>query len=273
MSNGRCALASRCFRIVIGGRLEVLAQLAAELARLKLDLIVSGGNPVIAALKQATATIPIIMTNARDPVGAGFIASLARPGGNITGLAGDASSEIFGKHVELLKELFPRASRAATLWNPVSPGADTYRKVVEAAALKLGLAMQVVAIRGRDELDGAFASMARQRIDAFVVHGDPLFFTARSQIVQLATKHRLPGVFYAREYAELGGLVSYGANIADSFRRAAVYVDKILKGAKPGDLPVEQPTLYEMVINLKTAKTLGVTIPQAVMLRADEVIK
>ncbi|TSA18017.1 MAG: ABC transporter substrate-binding protein [Betaproteobacteria bacterium] len=256
-----------------GGKVERLPELAAELVRLKPDVIVTGSNPVIAAVREATATIPLVMTGSRDPVGSGFIASLARPGGNITGVASDPSPEFFGKHVELLKEMMPRASRIAVLWNPAAPAADTYRKAAERAASKLGLAMLSAPIHGRDELDGTFATMARKRIEAIVVQGGPVLFTARAQVIQLATKHRLPGVFYAREFVELGGLASYGSSVADNFRRAAVYVDKILKGAKPGELPVEQPTRFELVINLKTAKSLGITIAQAVLVRADEVIE
>lgn len=256
-----------------GGKQERLPQLAAELVQLKPDLIVTGANPVIVAVRQATSTIPLVMTGSSDPVGSGFIASLARPGGNLTGVATDHSPDFFGKHVELLKELIPKASRIAVLSNPADPAAESYRKVVETAAAKLGMSTQSVPIRGRDELEGAFAAMARERIDAIVVQGGPVLFTARAQVVQLAIKHRLPGVYYAREYVELGGLASYGSSVADNFRRASVYVDKILKGAKPADLPVEQPTRFEMVINLRTAKALGISVPQAVLVRADEVIQ
>ena len=255
------------------GKLERLPQLAAELVLLKLDVIVTGSNPVIAAVKKETATIPLVMTGSRDPVGSGFIASLARPGGNLTGVATDPSPEFFGKHVELLKELIPKATRIAVLWNLGEPAAESYHKAAESAASKLGLSMQSVPIRGRDELEGAFARMARERIDALVVQGGPALFTARIQVVQLAIKHRLPGVYWAREFVELGGLASYGSSVADNFRRASVYVDKILKGAKPGDLPVEQPTRFEMVINLKTAKSLGITVPPAVLVQADAVIE
>jgi putative ABC transport system substrate-binding protein len=256
-----------------GGKQERLPQLAVELVQLKPDLIVTGANPVIAAVRQATATIPLVMTGSQDPVGSGFIASLAWPGGNLTGVASDPSPEFYGKHVELLKELIPTATRIAVLWNPAAPAAESYRKAVESAAMKLGLSMRSVAIRGRDELEGAFAALPRERIDAIVVQGGPVLFTARAQVAQLAMKHRMPGVFYAREFVELGGLASYGSSVADNFRRAAVYVDKILKGAKPGELPVDQPTRFEMVINLKTAKSLGITIPQAVLVQADEVIE
>lgn len=256
-----------------GGNQALLPQLAAELAALKPDVIVTGANPVVAAVKKATATIPVVMCASRDPVGSGFIASLARPGGNITGSSDDPTAEMVGKNVELLKQAVPSASRAALLINPLAPAADTYRKVIDAAAQKLGLSIQTVEIRRRDELEAAFAAMAKARIEALVVHSDPVLFTARTQLVELALKHRLPGVYYFSEYVKIGGLMSYGSNRADSWARAAVFVDKILKGARPGDLPVEQSSAFRLVINIKTAKALGITIPQTVLLRADEVIE
>ena len=255
------------------GRQERLPALAAELVRLNVDVILTGGNPVIAAVKQATATIPVVMAVSRDPVGTGFVASLARPGGNITGLSNDPGPDIHGKLLEFLKQAVPGTSRVAYLWNPVPPGAETYRKVIESAARKLGVTLQPAQVRGRNEFEGAFAAMVRERADAVVVASDPLLFPARSQIVLLAARHRLPAVYGNREYAEVGGLMSYGPNIAHLFRRAATYVDKILKGTKPGDLPVEQPTNFELVINLKTAKALGLTIPSSLLLRADHAIE
>jgi len=255
------------------GKQERLPALAAELVRLKVDVIVTGSNPVIAAVKQATVTIPIVMAVSRDPVGAGFIASLARPGGNITGLANDPTPEILSKNLELLKEAVPGVSRVAFLWNPVPPGAGTYRNVVESAARKLGVTFQSVEVRGRNEFEGAFAAMIRERADGVVVAGEPVLFGPRSEVVLLAARNGLPAVYPQREFAEAGGLMSYGPNVADQFRRAATYVDKILKGAKPGDLPVEQATKFEFIINLKTAKALGLTIPQSVPIRADEVIR
>ena len=256
-----------------GGKQERLPDLAAELVRLNVDVIVTGSNPVIAAVKRATATIPVVMTISRDPVGSGFIASLARPGGNITGFSGDPTPEVQSKRLELLKEAVPRASRVAVLWNPLPPGAETYRKMVDSAARKLGLSVRAVEVRGRDEFEGAFAAMVRERAEALVVLPDPIFFTARTQIVPLATKHRLPAVFHAREFVEIGGLISYGSSLAHQFRGAALYVDKILKGAKPGDLPVENATKFELVINLKTAQALGLTIPLTLRLRADHIIE
>jgi len=255
------------------GRQERLPALATELVRLNVDVIVTGSNPVIAAVKQATATIPVVMAVSRDPVGAGFIASLARPGGNITGLANDPGPEIIGKDLELLKEAAPRVSRVAFLWNPVPPGAGIYKNVVESAARTLGVTFQSVEVRGRNEFEGAFAAMVRERANGLVVATDPVFFGPRSQVVLLAARSRLPAVYGLREFPEAGGLMSYGPNVADQFRRAAIYVDKILKGAKSGDLPVDQATKFELVINLKTAKALGLTIPQSVLARADEVIQ
>ena len=255
------------------GMQERLPELAAELVRLNVDVIMTGGNPVIAAVKQATSTIPVVMGASRDPVGAGFVASLARPGGNITGLTNDTGLEIVGKYLELLKEVVPNARRVALLLNPIPPGAANYRKSAEIAATRLGVRLQVVEARGRDELERVFAAIARERVDAVVVQSDPIFFTARRQIVDLTMQYRLPAVFHAREVVEIGGLMSYGGSLAHQFRRAAVYVDKILKGAKPGDLAVEQSTKIELAVNLKTAKALGLTIPQSLLLRADEVIQ
>ena len=213
------------------------------------------------------------MAVSRDPLGAKFIASLARPGGNITGLANDTAPEIIGKNLELLKEAVPRLSRVAFLWNPLPPGAGTSKKVVESAARNLGVAFQSVEVRGRGEFEGAFAAMVRERVNGVVVAADPVTFGPRSQVVLLAARSRLPAVYGQREFAEAGGLMSYGPNIADQFRRAATYVDKILKGAKPGDLAVEQATKLELVINLKPAKTLGLTIPPSLVLRADHIIE
>ena len=255
------------------GRQERLPLLAAELVRLKVDVLVTGSNVVIAAVKQVTATIPVVMAVSRDPVGAGFIASLARPGGNITGLANDPAPEIIGKNLELLKEVAPRVSRVAFLWNPVPPGAETTKNAVESAARKLGLTFQSVEVRGRNEFEGAFAAMVRERANGVVVAQDPVILGPRSQVVLLAARSRLPAVYGLREFAEAGGLMSYGPNVADQFRRAAIYVDKILKGAKPTDLPVEQPTKFELVINMKTAKALGLTIPQTLLQRADQLIQ
>jgi putative ABC transport system substrate-binding protein len=255
------------------GRQELLPDLAEELVRLDVDVIVTGGNPVIAAVKRATSTIPVVMAAGRDPVGSGFAASLAHPGGNITGVTSDPTPEVQGKRLELLKEAVPRATRVAVLWNPLPPGAEIYRKTAEDAAVKLGISLRSVEVRGRDEFESAFAAMARDRVDAVVVLPDPIFFTARKLVVDLATRHRLPAVFHAREFVDLGGLMSYGSSLDHQFRRAAAYVDKILKGAKPADLSVEQIAKLDIVINLKTARALGLAIPQSLRLRADAIVE
>ena len=227
-----------------GGKQESLPALAAELVRLKVDVIVTGSNPVIAAVKQATATIPIVMAVSRDPVGSGFIASVARPGGNITGLTNEPTPEIAGKSLELLKEAVPGVSRVALVWNPVPPGAGTYKDVVERAARKLGVALQSVEVRGRDDVESGYAAMVRGRADGVVVLPDPVIFSVREKVALLAEKNRLPVVSGLREFTDAGCLISYGPNAARQYRRAATYVDKILKGAKPGDLPVEQATQF-----------------------------
>jgi putative tryptophan/tyrosine transport system substrate-binding protein len=255
------------------GQQERLPALATELVQLKVDVIVTGSNPVIAAVKQATTTIPVVMAVSRDPVGAGFVASLARPGGNITGLSNDPSPDILGKNLELLREAVPRASRVAFLWNPTPPGAVIYRKAAESAAQKLGVTLQTLAIRRPAEFESVFASMVRDRASAILVAQDPLFFSARGRLTALAAKHRLPAIYGNREYTEAGGLMSYGPNIAQQYRRAATYVDKILKGAKPADLAVEQPTKFELLINLRVAKAIDVTISPSLRLQADHVIE
>ena len=255
------------------GQPERLPRLAAELVQLNLDVIVTGSNPAIAAVKRATTTIPIVMAVSRDPVGSGFITSLGRPGGNITGLANDPAPEIQTKNLELLGEAVPRISRVALLWNPTPSDARAYRNAVEAAVRRLGGTFQAVEARSLQELQGAFGVMLREHADGVLVLQDPVLLSMRDQIVGLAARHRLPAVYSLREFVEVGGLMSYGVNIAQQFRRAAIYVDKILKGSKPADLPVEQPTKFELVINLKTAKVLGLTIPQSLLLRADELIQ
>jgi putative ABC transport system substrate-binding protein len=255
------------------GRQERMPTLAAELVRLKVDVIVTGSNPVIAAVKQATSTIPVVMAVSRDPVGAGFITSLARPGENITGLANHAGPEIEGKNLEFLKEAVPRMSRVALLWNSVDSAGESYRNTVASVARKLGIAFQSVPIRGSEDVEAAFAAILRERAEGTVVVQDPVLYAARSEVVRLAAAHRLPTVYALSEFVELGGLMSYGVNIAQQFRRAAMYVAKILKGAKPADLPVEQAANFELVINLKTAKALGLTIPPSLLARADQIIE
>jgi putative ABC transport system substrate-binding protein len=252
------------------GRLERLPDLAAELVRLRVDVIVTGSNVHVAAAQRATATIPIVMVGAADPVGAGFIASLARPGGNITGLTSDASREIQAKNLALLKEIVPRLSRLGVLGQVMSQSGFA---ALEATARQLNITLEVVDIRSPDDFEGAFAAMVDKRVGAIVVGGGPLTYMRRQQIADLALKHRLPAIQVLNEFAQAGLLMSYGPNLPEMYRRAASYVAKILRGAKPAELPVEQPAKFELVINSRTAKALGLTIPQSLLLRADEVIQ
>ena len=246
--------------------------LAAELVRLKVDIIVSIGGPIPAlAAKSATKSIPIIF-EVGDPVGAGLVTRLDRPGGNLTGVE-LFTGELNVKRLELLTVAIPGVSRVAVLANPASPATARRLKELESAARVLRVKLHVREARERQEIDAAFAAMARERAEALLVLTDPLFTAQRERIVDLAAKHRLPGIFYSRESAEAGGLLSYSPNLADRYRRLAIYVDKILKGAKPGDLPIEQPTTFELVINLKTAKALGLTVPQSILLRATRIIE
>ena len=255
------------------GRFERLPDLAAELVRLKVDVIVSVVTQATLAAKNATGTIPIVLVAAGDPLGSGLVASLARPGGNVTGPS-SMYAELAGKQLELLKETVPKVSRVAVLWNPANAvwQAQMLRQT-EGAARALGLQVQLLEARGPDELEGAFAAMTRERASALLVQVDVIFALHARRIADLAAKRRVPAMYGSREHVEAGGLMSYAPNALDLFRRAATYVDKILKGAKPADLPVEQPTKFELVINLNTAKALGLTIPQSVLVRADEVIR
>ncbi len=255
-----------------GGRLEQLPDLATELVRLKFDLIVTSGAPAAHAAKQATSTIPIVMAQINDPVSLGLVASLAKPGGNVTGLA-NLHSELAAKQLELLKEAVPKLSRLAVLWNPANPGAEHIVKHLRYPSQALGVTLNSVELRDPRGLESTFAAMSRQQPGALLLPPDPFFLPHGKQIVDLAAKHRLPAMFGWRELVEAGGLMAYGPSVPDMFRRAATYVDKILKGAKPSDLPVEQPTIFELVINLKTAKALGLTIPPSVLIRADQVIE
>jgi putative ABC transport system substrate-binding protein len=257
------------------GKFERLPALAAELVALKVDVIVAPSTLAALAAKQATRTLPIVFIGANDPVTDGLVASLARPGGNVTGLA-TLVSELVGKYLELLKQALPEVSRVAFLWHPGGSGERTERdmlKAAEAAARALGVRLQFVEVRGPEDFDRAFSDMTRARAGALTVFGSSMFVSERRRLADLAAKNRLPGMYPIREFVDAGGLMAYGPNNADLLRRAATYVDKILKGAKPGDLPVEQPTKFELVINLKTAKALGLTIPQSVLGRADEVIQ
>ena len=256
------------------GHFERLPALAAELVALKVDVIVAADTPHALAAKQATRTIPIVLTAAGDPVASGLVTSLARPGGNVTGLS-NVSPDLVGKRLELLKQAVPGVSRVAALWHPGAGGERLERdmlKEVEVAARALGVQLQFFEARGPVDFDRAFSEMARARAGALTVLPSVMLFTERRRLVDLAAKNRLPAVYTAREYVDAGGLMSYGTNGLDLFRRAATYVDKILKGAKPGDLPVEQPTKFELFINLKAAKALGLTIPQSVLGLADQLV-
>jgi len=254
------------------GKLHRLPDLAAELVRLKVDVIVASSNLAIIALKEATQTIPIVMSIAGDPVGAGFIASLARPGGNITGLSVIAE-QLSGKRLELLKEINPKVARVAVFRNPTIPTHAVLWKETQDAATVLGIKLLPLDTRGLDEIESAFGTMAREHAEALIVLPEPITLTYRKQIVDLAAKNRLPAMYPWTEFVDSGGLMAYAPNRDDLWRRAATYVDKILKGRKPADLPVEQPTKFELVINLKAAKQIGLTIPQSVLYRADRVIK
>jgi putative ABC transport system substrate-binding protein len=255
------------------GRADRLPDLAAELVRLKVDVIFAANTSVALAAKNATGTIPIVMATGGDPVGLGLVASLARPGGNVTGLSFSVGMETVGKGLELLKETVPKVRRVAVLSNPANPSHALAIKNVSDAARAVRMQLQLLEARGPNEFDNAFAAMARERAEALLVVLDPFFGIHRAQLRDLAAKNRLPAMYGSREYPEAGGLMSYGADFRHNFRRSATYVDKILKGAKPADLPIEQPTRFELVINMKTAKALGLTIPQSLLLRADQVIE
>jgi putative ABC transport system substrate-binding protein len=253
------------------GKDDRLPALAADLVRSKVDVIFTQGGAATQAAQQATRTIPIVMSLVNDPVGSGLVASLARPGGNVTGLT-IISPDLQGKRLELLKEVVPRVSRVALLRNPDNPADAAMLREVEAAARARGVQLQTLEARNQQEIERAFAAMIRERAGALLILPDAIFQTQRRQIAELAAKGRLPAVGRMREDAEAGCLMAYGANYRDLVRRAATFVDKILKGAKPGDLPVEQPTQFELVINLNAAKAIGLTIPPSLLLRADQII-
>jgi putative ABC transport system substrate-binding protein len=247
-----------------------LPELAADLVRLKVDVIVALDPPAARAAKNATKTIPIVIRSTADPVQAGFVSSLARPDGNITGMT-SISTELYGKRLELLKEVIPRLSRVAVLRNPDRSNSDF--KEMQSTARALDLQLQSLEVRGPNDFENAFRAAGKARAQALITIRTPLINNQRKQVADLAIKSRLPAIYDDRAYVEANGLMSYGTNLADLQRRAAVFVDKILKGAKPADLPVEQPTKFELVINLKAAKQIGVTIPPNVLARADRVIK
>ncbi len=254
-------------------RAERFPELARELVGLKVDVIVTATDVAIAAVKRETQTIPIVMVNSSDPVGTGFVASLARPGGNVTGLS-NISPELSGKRLELLREVVPGLSRVAFIWNPDVRGAVLDYKETEGAAGSLGLQLQSVEVSRAEDFDRAFSAVTKERAQAFIMPAaNPVAFSNRGQIASFAQRNRLPSMYGQNEYVDAGGLMSYGPSTPDNHRRAATYVDKILKGRKPADLPVERPTKFELVINLKTAKQIGLTIPQSVLYRADKVIK
>ena len=254
------------------GKLERLPDLAAELVRLKVDVIVSPGPTVTRGLRKATSTIPIVMAQDTDPVGSGFITSLAHPGGNITGLSALAP-EMSGKQLELLKQILPKLSRVAVIGNSINPGDAQALRETELAARSFEIYLRYLDVLDPKEIETTFRAATKGRADAVLLLGNPILNAHRKQIVDLAAKHRLPATYARPEFIDAGGLMYYGTNYNDLYRRAATYVDKILKGAKPADLPVEQPTKLEFIINLKAAKQIGLTIPPNVVARADRVIK
>jgi putative ABC transport system substrate-binding protein len=254
------------------GKYERLPDLAAELIRLKVDVIVVPATRNVVVARQATRTIPIVMAGTADAVGFGLVASLARPGGNVTGIS-TLGPEVVGKQLALLKEIGPRISRVAILGNPANDGYARVLEELKPVARSLGMSVQILNARRPDDFEPAFTAATREHAGALFVFTDGMFLLHRTRIVELAAKHQLPAMYGTSEFVDPGGLMAYGPSMPDGFRRAATYVDKILKGAKPGDLPVEQPTKFELAINLKTAKTLGLTIPPSLLLRADRVVE
>jgi putative ABC transport system substrate-binding protein len=254
------------------GDIARVPALAAELARLRVDVLVASSNPATVAAVQASSHIPMVFAASSDPVATGLVASLAHPGGNATGLS-LVTPELSGKRLQLLQETLPRLARVVLLWDAGNIGMADRVRETEAAARQLGVALHVEWVRDLAGLDRAFTALAQARPDAFLTTVEPFTGDHRQRIVAFAAQHRLPAMYEEREFVDVGGLMAYGPSLAANYRRAATYVDKILKGAKPGDLPVEQPTKFELVINLKTAKALGLTIPQSVLVRSDEVIR
>jgi putative ABC transport system substrate-binding protein len=253
------------------GQFDRLPGLMDELVRLNVDVIVAGPTPSAIAASKGTRTIPIVMASVADPVKFGLVTSLARPGGNVTGVAFSVGLEIFGKGLELLKDTLPEVRRVAILWNPANPAHAVAVKDVRAAAGPLGIELRALEGRG-PSFERVFADMAKARVDAVMVVADATYLLHRARLAELATRSRLPSMHGLRENVEAGGLMSYGPSLRAIYRRTAVYVDKILRGARPGDLPVEQPTTFELVVNLRTAKAIGLTIPQPILARADEII-
>jgi putative ABC transport system substrate-binding protein len=255
------------------GIIQRLPDLAAELIQRKVDVIVAVATPSSLAAKHATKTIPVVMVAAGDPVAAGLVTNLARPDGNVTGLSFDVSLESFTKSLELFKQAAPTVRRVAVLINPANPAQHLAANNLGVVAPRLGLQLRVLEARRPDDFDGAFAAMSKEGLAGLLVVTDPMFISNRTRLAELALKHHMPSIHGVRAYVEAGGLMSYGPNIADLYRRASTYVDKLLRGAKPRDLPVEQPSKFELIINLKAARALGMTIPQSLLLRADEVIQ
>jgi len=254
------------------GKAERLPELARELVLLKVDAIFTAGTPAIFALREATKTIPIVFFSTSDPIGMGVVASLAHPGGNITGIS-VLASDLWPKRLELLKEIFPKLSRVAMVWNKGNAGMALEAKATQEVAGPLGITLQDRGVKDPNELEVIFGVVSKDRPDAFLTLMDPVLNSYQKQIIDFLAKNRLPAIFENRAFVEAGGLISYGPNYADMFRRAATLMDKILKGTKPADIPVEQPTKFELVINLNTAKQIGVTIPPNVLVRADKVIR
>ncbi len=252
------------------GHMERFDDLAAELVRLKMNVLVGSSQAPTLALARATKTIPIVMVNVSDPVEKGLVASLVRPGGNVTGLSQQLTAEIRAKQLQLIKEVLPKASQVAVLW---SSSTTVGLREYETAAQPMGIKTRFVELQGPDDLGRVFAAMAADHVDALLVPGDTLLFLERRRVVDLAREHRLPAMYSTREFTQAGGLMSYSARLTEQFRRAAGYVDKILRGASPATLPVESPSQYELIINLKTAKALGLAFPPPLMIRADEVIR
>ena len=259
------------YRYAEGAEDERLLNLAAGLVQLKVDVMLTGGTTATQAAKNATTTIPIVMTSVTDPVGTGLVTSLAHPGGNVTGLSN--LSELSGKQLELLKEAFPKVTRVAVLWDPTNAANARLLGEMKVAAGGLRITLQPLEVRGPDDFEPAFSAIKKEHASALIVLRNAITYTYGARIVDLTAKSKLPAMYPDRVLVDTGGLMSYGPNFLDMFRRAATYVDKILKGAKPGDLPVEQPTKFEFIINLKAAKQIGLTIPPNVLVRADRVIR
>jgi putative ABC transport system substrate-binding protein len=251
---------------------DQLLAMAIELVRMNVDVIFANSSTEVEAARQATKTIPIVFGTHADPVGVGHVASLSRPGGNLTGLTG-VQTDLTAKALEMFKEVLPQATRFGVLYNPAAPSHRPTLQAAEAAGTKLGVALHMVSVRTVEDLESAFATMARERVGGFFVHASSLTHSQRTLLAELALKHRLPGMFGNRDNVEAGGLMSYAPDLNDLTRRAATYIDKILKGVKPADLPVEQASKYQLIINLKTAKAIGLVIPESFLLRADEVIE